>query len=62
MWHRPVVHKTALRDYINAGIYVPLCKTTAKLLDMDSCRRRQSMSWEDVTCKKCREMYYKGRS
>lgn len=56
MWHPRSTHLSSLRWQNNAGINIPLCQTRAKLVDMDSTRRKQTRDRELVTCQKCRKL------
>lgn len=51
--------KTHLKDirlYNNAGISMPLCRATARLLDLDATAWKKTGKWEEVTCLNCLKM------
>jgi len=52
--YHPKVHLHDRRLFVNAGVYIPACKASAELLDMDTSRWPQTWILEDVTCAKCR--------
>jgi hypothetical protein len=50
------IHMTDIRYKNNAGINLPVCFSTAQLLDMDKTRLPQTSDFAEVTCKHCLRM------
>lgn len=63
MKRQPKIHYTDTRLYINAGVRLPACYASAKLLDMDKTHLPQTSRpiYGFVTCKRCLRVM-RGRS
>ncbi len=53
------VHMRDIRLSNNAGIDFPVCHANAEMLDLDKSRLPTTGKMQEVTCERCKRMYFK---